>query len=133
MVWRGGRDQGRVWLTLLFRRGASRHASLADFYCASGWRSCGVVITKFSDHVVIFRSSPTLFADTPVPASASTRILAGKPLRAMSSAAMLLHLYRGIKSSLVSLSGSPSSAMNARGLFDQPGWQAKLAIGSTGH
>src|SRR5262245_35101230 len=104
MVWRGGRDQGRVWLTLLFRRGASRHASLADFYCASGWRSCGVVITKFSDHIVIFRSSPTVFAETPVATSASTRILAGKPLRAKSSAAIFLHLYRGIGSSLIALS-----------------------------
>src|SRR5262249_10237408 len=63
--------------------------------------SCGVVITKFSDHVVTFRSSPTVFADTPVPTSASTCILAGKPPRAMSSAAMLLHLYRGIGSSLI--------------------------------
>src|SRR5262245_20873985 len=56
-------------------------------------------MTKFSDHVVTLRSSPTVFADTPIPASASTRILAGKPLRAMSSAARLLHLYRGIASS----------------------------------
>src|SRR5215471_4581738 len=70
--------------------------ALLIFTVLSGWRSCGVVITKFSDHVVTFRSSPTVFADTPMPASASTRILAGKPLRAMSSAAMLLHLYRGI-------------------------------------
>jgi hypothetical protein len=74
--------------------------ALLIFTVLSGWRSCGVVITKFSDHVVTFRSSPTVFADTPVPASASTLILAGKPLRAMSSAAMLLHLYRGIESSL---------------------------------
>jgi hypothetical protein len=59
----------------------------------SGWRSCGVIITKFSDHVATFRSSPTVFADT-LPTSASTRILAGKPPRAMSSATMLLHLYR---------------------------------------
>src|SRR5262249_42876743 len=48
----------------------------------------------------------TVFADTPVPASASTRILAGKPLRAMSSAAMLLHLYWGIADCLSGLSGA---------------------------
>jgi hypothetical protein len=76
---------------------------LLIFTVLSGWRSRGVVIAKFSDHVVIFRSSPTVFADTPVPASASTRILAGKPLRAMSSAAMLLHLYRGMVSPPISM------------------------------
>src|SRR5262252_1819703 len=81
--------------------GEVRVATLAllIFTALSGRRSCGVVITKFSDHVVTLRSSPTVFADTPIPASASTRILAGKPLRAMSSAARLLHLYRGIASS----------------------------------
>src|SRR5262249_24824121 len=75
--------------------------ALLIFTALSGWRSCGVVITKFSAHVVPFRSSPTVFADTPVPTSASTCILAGKPPRAMSSAAMLLHLYRGIRSFLI--------------------------------
>ena len=75
--------------------------ALLIFTVLSEWRSCGVVITKFSDHVVTFRSSPTVFADTPLPTSASTRILAGKPPRAMSSATMLLHLYRGIGSSLI--------------------------------
>ena len=87
----------------LYGFGEVRVATLAllIFTALSGWRSCGVVIIKFSDHVVIFRSSPTVFADTPVPTSASTCILAGKPPRAMSSAAMLLHLYRGIGSSLI--------------------------------
>ena len=33
---RDGRDQGGVWSALLFRRGASRYASLADLYCAFG-------------------------------------------------------------------------------------------------
>src|SRR5258707_13633968 len=33
---RDGRDQGRVWLALPFRRGASRYASLADLYCTFG-------------------------------------------------------------------------------------------------
>jgi hypothetical protein len=88
--------------------GEVRVATLAllIFTALSGWRSCGVVITKFSDHVVIFRSSPTVFADMPVPTSASTRILAGKPPRAMSSASMLLHLYRGMRSSPFALSGT---------------------------
>src|ERR1700747_641353 len=83
--------------------GEVRVAALAllIFTALSGSRSCGVVITKFSDHVVTLRSSPTVFADTPWPASASTCILAGKPPRAMSSAAMLLHLYRGIGSSVI--------------------------------
>ena len=52
--------------------------ALLIFTAMSGSHSCGVVITKFSDHVVTFRSSPTVFADTPVPTSASTCILAGK-------------------------------------------------------
>jgi hypothetical protein len=98
--------------------GEVRVATLAllIFTALSGWRSCGVVITKLSDHVVIFRSSPTVFADTPVPTSVSTRILAGKPLRAMSSAAIFLHLYRGIGSSLIALSG-PAEQRDERAPF----------------
>src|SRR5262249_59800321 len=82
----------------LYSFGEVRVATLAllIFTALSRCRSCGVVMTKLSDHVVTFRSSPTVLADTPVPTSASTRMLAGKPLRAMSSAAMFLHLYRGI-------------------------------------
>jgi hypothetical protein len=57
-------------------------------------RACGVVMTKFSGHAVTFRSSPTVFADTPMLRSTSTRILSGKPPRAMWSAAVLLGLYR---------------------------------------
>src|SRR6266478_4978398 len=97
----------------LYGFGEVRVATLAllIFTARSRRRSCGVVITKFSDHVATFRSSPTVFADTPVPTSASTRILAGKPPRAMSSAAILLHLYWGIGSSLISAS---ASMMNAR-------------------
>src|SRR5262249_60934464 len=85
----------------LYSFGEVRVATLAllIFTALSGCRSCGVVMTKFSDHVVTFRSSPTGFADTPVPTSASTRILAGKPPRAMSSAAVFLHLYRAIGNS----------------------------------
>src|SRR5262249_51483719 len=91
----------------LYSFGDVRVATLAllIFTALSGWCSWGVVMTKFSGHVVTFRSSPTVFADTPVPTSASTRILAGKPPRAMSSAAVFLHLYRGIWSSLIALSG----------------------------
>src|SRR5262249_42859058 len=85
------------WWPWSYAFGEVRVATLAllTFTAPSGRRSSGVVITKFSDQVVTFRSSPTVFADTPVPASASTRILAGRPLRAMSSAAMVLHLYGG--------------------------------------
>jgi hypothetical protein len=60
----------------------------------SGRRSCGVVITKFSGHIVTLRSSPTVFADKLTSRSTSTCILAGKPPRATWSAAMLLGLYR---------------------------------------
>src|SRR6266699_6227038 len=98
--------------------GEVRVATLAllIFTALSGRRSCGVVITKFSDHVVTFRSSPTVFADTPVPVSASTCILAGKPPRAMSSAATLLHLYRGMGSSLIArpLNSQPLQARVSR-------------------
>ena len=45
-------------------------------------------------HAATFRSSPTVFAVTPMSGSASTRILPGKPPRAMWSASMLLGLYR---------------------------------------
>src|SRR5215467_4841862 len=96
----------------LYCFGEVRVATLAllIFTALSGWCSRGVAMTKFSGHVVTFRSSPTVFADTPVPTSASTRILAGKPPRAMSSAAMFLHLYRGIGSSLIALSGQYRAA-----------------------
>ena len=40
------------------------------------------------------RSSPTVFADTPMPRSASTCIASGNPPSATWSAAMLLGLYR---------------------------------------
>ena len=68
--------------------------ALLTLITLSEWRSCGVVITKFSGHVVTLRSSPTVFADTPISWSTSTRIVAGKPPRAIWSAAMLLGLYR---------------------------------------
>jgi hypothetical protein len=44
------------------------------FTTLSEWRSCGIVITKFSGHDVTFRSSPTVFADTAIPGSTSIRI-----------------------------------------------------------
>ena len=94
-------EEGGAWQRLSvapapYCFGEVRVATLAllIFTALSGWRSCGVVTTKFSDHVVTFRSSPTVFADTPVFWSTSTRILSGKPPRAMWSAAMLLGLYR---------------------------------------
>src|SRR6516164_139920 len=98
--------------------GEVRVATLAllIFTALSGSRSCGIVSTKFSDQLVTLRSSPTVFADTPVPTSASTCILAGKPPRAMSSAAMLLHLYRGIGYSLIArlLNSQPVKAILSR-------------------
>src|SRR5262245_12763923 len=59
----------------LYSFGDVRVATLAllIFTALSGWCSWGVVMTKFSGHVITFRSSPTVFADTPVPTSASTR------------------------------------------------------------
>jgi hypothetical protein len=61
--------------------GLARFAPLAllTFTALSGSRSCGVVITKFSDHAVTRRSSPTVFADTSISSSASTCIESGKP------------------------------------------------------
>jgi hypothetical protein len=45
--------------------GEVRVAALAllTFTALPGWRSCGVVIAKFSAHAVNLRSSPTVFAD----------------------------------------------------------------------
>jgi hypothetical protein len=57
--------------------------ALVTFTTLSGWCSGGVVITRFSDHAVIFRSSPTVFADTPLSGSVSTLTLSDKPPRAM--------------------------------------------------
>jgi hypothetical protein len=64
-VWRDGRDQGRVWLALLFRRGASRHASLADFYCAFGMtflRYCYHQILRPHRHLPKFSDSLCRYA-----------------------------------------------------------------------
>src|SRR6266700_1448582 len=76
--------------------GEVRVATLAllTFTTLSGRRSSGVVMAKFSGHAATFRSSPTVCAYTPRFLSASTRILSGKPPRAMWSAAVLLGLYR---------------------------------------
>jgi hypothetical protein len=75
---------------LRFRRGASRCASLADLHCAFGMeflRCCYHQVLGPRRHLPKVSNS---FADTPVPASASTLILANKPLRAMPSAAVPL-------------------------------------------
>ena len=73
--------------------------TLLIFNTSPGWCSCGVVIAKFSGYAVTFRSLPTVLADIPISRSTSTRILSGKPPRAMWSAAVLFGLYR-ITSSL---------------------------------
>ena len=44
----------------------------------SGSPSGGVVIANFSGHAVTFRRSPTVFAETSMSGSTSTRILSGK-------------------------------------------------------
>lgn len=58
----------------LYGFGEKRVATLAllTFAALSGLRPCGVVIAKFSGHAVTLRSSPTVFADTPMYRSAST-------------------------------------------------------------
>src|ERR1700730_6353930 len=58
-----------------------------------------LTLTEFSGHAVTFRSPSTVFADTLISGLTSTRILSGKPARAMWSAAMFLGLYR-IRTSL---------------------------------
>jgi hypothetical protein len=70
--------------------GETRVATLALLTVTTPSLACGVVMTKFSGHAVTFRSSPTVFADTPMLRSTSTRILSGKPPSAIWSAAMLL-------------------------------------------
>jgi hypothetical protein len=86
---------GTFFGTVPYCFGENRVATLTllIFTTLSGWRSCGVVIAKFSDQAVTFRSSPTVFADIPISRSTSTRILSGKPPRAMWSEAMFLGLY----------------------------------------
>src|SRR5262249_40954918 len=80
--------------------GVARVATLAlpTFTADSELRSDGVATARFSGQVASFRSSPTVFADTPMPGSVSTRILSGKPPRATWSAPMLLGLYRTMAS-----------------------------------
>ena len=48
--------------------------ALSTFTVLWGSRSSGVVIAKFSGHAATFRSSPTVFADTLVSGSISTRM-----------------------------------------------------------
>jgi hypothetical protein len=77
----------RDWRTasMLYVFGEVRVATLAllTLTTLSGRLSSGVVMTKFSGQAATFRSSPTVCADTPRFLSASTRILSGKPPRAM--------------------------------------------------
>ena len=67
---------------------------LLTFIVPSGRRSGGVVMAKFSGHDVIFRSSPTVFADTPMSGSTSTCIRSGQLPRSVWSEAILFTLYR---------------------------------------
>ena len=88
----------RLWCPLRARFydfGVTRVACVALLIriALSEWRSCGVVITKFSGHAVTLRSSPTVFADMPTSRSASTCIAADSPPIATCSAATLLGLY----------------------------------------
>jgi hypothetical protein len=74
-----------------FGRGGYFNA-LAYLDHAFGIALMGVAITKFSGHAIIFRSSPTVFADTSTPLSTLTIILLGNRPAAVWSAAMLLGL-----------------------------------------
>src|SRR5262245_40947454 len=75
--------------------GETRVATLAllTFRTLSGPLACGVVITNFSVNSVTLRSSPTVFADTPMSGATSIRIASGNPPRTTWSAAMLFGLY----------------------------------------
>jgi len=59
----------------LYCFGDVRVATLAllTFTTFSSW-PCGVIIAKFSGHAVTFLSSPTVFADTLMYGSTSTRV-----------------------------------------------------------
>jgi len=76
--------------------GETRVARLAllTFTALSVSNSGGVVITRFSGHAATFRSSPTVFAETSMPDSTSSRTLSGMPPRAMWRAPMFFGLYR---------------------------------------
>ena len=71
----------------LYGFGVARPGPVArlTFTALPGSCSGGVIIAKFSGHVVVFRSSPTVLADSPTSGSTSTRILFGKPPRASRS------------------------------------------------
>jgi hypothetical protein len=60
-----------------YRFGVVRVATLTlvTLTALLGSRSCGVVIIKFSGQAVTFRSSPTVFAETVMSESTSTRNL----------------------------------------------------------
>jgi hypothetical protein len=81
---------------LLYGFGETRVGLLAllTFIVPLGGRSGGVVMAKSAGHDVTFRSSPTVFADTPMPGSTSTCIRSGQPLRSVWSATTLFTLYR---------------------------------------
>jgi hypothetical protein len=68
----------------LYGFGVTRGAALAlpILTMLSGSRSGGVTTAKFPGHAVTLRRSPTVFADTPISGSTSTRILSGRLPRA---------------------------------------------------
>ncbi len=86
--------QTRRWCRFRQVFGETRVAWLALLTLTEllGSRSCGVAMAQLSGHAVTFRSSPTVFADTRTSPSTSTRILFGRPARAMWSASTLFGL-----------------------------------------
>jgi hypothetical protein len=70
-----------------------RRAAIPTVSVGNEWRrSPCLLLPRFRGHHVIFRSSPTVFADIAMPGSTSIRIRPGKPPSAMCSAPMLLGL-----------------------------------------
>src|SRR5262249_14253224 len=74
----------------------------------------GVVMAKFAGHTVSFRRSLTLFADTPMSRSTSTRIRSGQLPRSVWSAATLFTLYCITAPSLRGSNGLPGTPTTFR-------------------
>lgn len=109
--------------------GETRVATLAllTLMALPGSRSGGVVMAKFSGHAATFRSSPTVFADTPIPGSTSTRIRSGQPPRSVWSAATFFALYRIWASSLPGPTGRRTPPTTLRPKADPASFKAILA------
>jgi hypothetical protein len=85
--------EGKAWRRVVRRAyvfGETRVETLhlLTLMTLPGKSSGGVVIARFSGQAVIFRSSPTVFADTPMSGSTSTGILSGKLPSSVWSAAV---------------------------------------------